>query len=215
MPPAKDLTGLRFGQRTVIRVVFVDGQRRLLCRCDCGSEATMTAGCLNNGKHPNCGCVRRAAIAAPVHQAEVRRRLETRYSWRNMIKRCTDPRNNAYARYGGRGIRVCQRWMTIANFVEDMGLRSSGMTLDRVNNNENYEPGNCRWATPAEQAQNRRSTTLNAVSAVLARALRSRGQRAADIAHAFGCSLSNLQSVWSGHTWTNALDAIQGITPCR
>lgn len=78
-------------------------------------------------------------------------------SWRHMKQRCTNPRRKEYPHYGGRGISVCERWQTFANFIADMGLRPGPKyTLDRVNNEGNYEPDNCRWATRTEQSRNRR-----------------------------------------------------------
>jgi hypothetical protein len=76
-------------------------------------------------------------------------------SWRMMIRRCTETKKHNYDRYGGRGIKVCERWLTFGNFVADMGQRPDGTTLDRRDNDGDYEPGNCRWATTQEQNANK------------------------------------------------------------
>jgi hypothetical protein len=89
-----------------------------------------------------------------------RRASSTYNSWRAMAVRCSDPSCRNYGRYGARGITVCERWRKFENFLADMGERPKGTTLDRVNSNGNYDPGNCRWATPKSQARNRQSNRL-------------------------------------------------------
>lgn len=89
------------------------------------------------------------------HNGKGRRSPEYR-SWAHMKGRCENPESDRYAYYGGRGIRVCERWQSFENFLVDMGPRPAGHTLDREDNDGDYEPGNCRWATQSEQGKNRR-----------------------------------------------------------
>lgn len=156
--------GQRYGRWTVVR----EGERRaagartLLCRCDCGTEKIVDEVRLRNGRSRSCGCLRIDSKMAHGYAArsENNGRVSRTYNtWYGMVQRCTNPNSSSWRHYGGRGIRVCDQWLGddgILNFVKDMGERPEGRTLDRIDVNGDYEPSNCRWATPKEQRANQR-----------------------------------------------------------
>lgn len=149
-----NLTGQRFGLLTVIErnYEFAKMAAEWLCKCDCGGTYIARGQRLRSGEIRSCGCL----ILKHGHSSHDNR-SPTYRSWHMMLQRCTNPNALNYRNYGGRGIIVCERWNNFCNFLEDMGVRPEGMTLDRYpNNNGNYETGNCRWATPKEQIDNRR-----------------------------------------------------------
>ena len=169
----KDISGQRFTRLLVVS--FHDspnGTARWLCRCDCGRERIFAGANLRAGRASSCGCLTREfrrelatrkwrpgymiSFKKPIHGMTGTR---TYRIWKGMISRCryvNEPRNR---NYGGRGITVCERWHNFQNFLADMGEAPKGLQLDRINNDGNYEPGNCRWVTNRENSQNRRPKT--------------------------------------------------------
>lgn len=159
----QDLTGRRFGRLLVIRKTICDPKgngRRLTaweCACDCGRSTTLQPAKLLSGHTRSCGCLHRDTIRTHGHAKTPEYKV-----WHSMIDRCTNPLAGNWHRYGGRGIRVCQRWTdSVAHFIEDVGRRPGpGYSIDRIDVDGHYEPGNVRWATAKEQQRNRRNTTF-------------------------------------------------------
>jgi hypothetical protein len=161
MSPRIDLIGQRFGLYLVIgpRETRPDGNVYYTCRCDCGTVKSVSHGSLRSGRSASCGCARNKATAERSyrHGSAVRTQVTEEYKrWLSMRQRCENPANPAYARYGGRGITVCERWDDFAAFLADMGPRPSPQhSIERTNNDLGYEPSNCKWATKLEQANNK------------------------------------------------------------
>lgn len=160
MPPAIDLNGRKFGRLIVQhRADSRNGKALWFCLCECGRTAEIASTSLIHGATHSCGCLR-SETAEKVklrHGCSRKGRFTGAYSsWADMRKRCTNRNGKNWEDYGGRGITVFDRWMLFDNFLEDMGERPKGLTLERKDNERGYEPGSCKWATRDEQAQNRR-----------------------------------------------------------
>lgn len=162
----KDLSGTKVGRLTLLSragvVVSARGSRsyRYNCKCDCGTGLVVRSANLSSGNTKSCGCLHKesTSLARTTHGAS---HTPEHNTWDSMHRRCYDPSNASYQRYGGRGIKVCKRWHKFENFLADMGERPEGKSLDRYPDNDgNYEPGNCRWATSTEQSWNKRGVVL-------------------------------------------------------
>ena len=150
--------GSKHGRWTVIGEVFGMSPRRVVCQCSCGTVSFVVLDSLKVSR--SCGCLRREVSQSPkVHGYARQGKKHPLYTvWLNMKARCERPSATHFKHYGGRGISVCARWSSsFAAFLEDMGTPASGLTLDRINPDGNYELSNCRWATRKTQSQNRRN----------------------------------------------------------
>jgi hypothetical protein len=158
--------GTTYGRLRVLETVW-GGRDKVRCECECGAVRVVWAVNLKTGHTQSCGC-----LPAGLNRARLTTHGLTRHplykTWCAMLRRCHSPTDASYRNYGGRGIEVCDRWHDFERFLADMGERPPGLTLDRVDNDGNYEPANCRWATPAAQARNRRTPVRRADYARLA-----------------------------------------------
>lgn len=159
MSAAKNLVGKTFGRLIAIECLPATSPGRHLrwrCRCECGDEVVVTSEKLRSGHTKSCGCLR----GRHKHTSRTAPPSPTYTSWRNMVSRCTRPNSTSYEHYRKRGIKLCKRWLVFDNFLADMGERPPGTTLDRLDNDGHYEPGNCRWGDKKQQANNRSTNQL-------------------------------------------------------
>lgn len=158
-----DIANVRFGRLIVIELLpYRANSRHAMwnCLCDCGQKIAVSSNSLKRGHTKSCGCLNLAKIKERMSKHGMYGTPEYR-SWIAMFSRCSNPMRKGFVNYGGRGIKICKHWKNFENFYKDMGERPVGKSLDRKNNDGDYTPDNCRWATPKEQANNRRKRNSN------------------------------------------------------
>lgn len=139
------------------------GKVQFLCKCDCGNEVVVIGSKLINGHTKSCKCMQREAVkkTGDLNRTHSRSRTRVYKVWGSMKSRCYNKGNDSYYRYGGRGITVCDRWRySFESFLEDMGECGLGLSIDRIDNNGNYEPSNCKWSTQIEQENNKSTNRI-------------------------------------------------------
>jgi len=195
------LVGQKFGRWTVVSKVAGAGQSRWYVVCDCGAKGEAYANNLKRGETKSCGCLKSEEVAArnTKHSNAVRGSTTKTYrAWQNMLERCNNEEHKNYSRYGGRGIKVCERWGKFENFLEDMGEAPEELTIDRVDNDKGYSKANCRWATRAQQLQNRELTTLTMDKV---RAIRADTRAQSAIAKDYGVTQQSVSKIQHNQQW--------------
>jgi hypothetical protein len=155
-----NISGQTFGRLTAIGIAGISAKQSLIweCLCVCGGKKNALAYELRSGKVSSCGCKIKEGVAVTHGYARKGQKRSPTYSiWAAMLQRCRNPKDPAYAHYGGRGITVDSKWHSFVAFISDMGEAPKGMSLERKDNNKGYEKANCVWSTTAQQASNRRN----------------------------------------------------------
>lgn len=160
---ALNIIGERYGRLVVVeRLPSKGGRTQWRAVCDCGGEYKGQSNSLRTGLTKSCGCLNKemSSARAKINITHGKSNSATFKCWQSMKRRCFDMGHKSYPRYGGRGITICERWMKFENFLADMGIRPKNLSLDRIDNNGNYTPENCKWSSAKEQARNRSSTRM-------------------------------------------------------
>jgi hypothetical protein len=189
------------GRWTALIVVSGPGKARWICRCACGTEKVVDAYNLKIGVSLSCGCLRIETVRT--HNEGVKRTPEY-WAWHAMIQRCENPRVKHWENYGGRGITVCSTWRAdYRNFLVDMGRKPTPKhSLDRYPDNDgNYGPGNCRWATQKEQMRNTRLTKLTPEKVADIRRRRAAGETTTSLGAEFGINPATVTRISQGKAW--------------
>jgi len=206
---ALELTGKRFGRWIVVKRVENNkwNKSQWLCKCDCGNVKIIIARVLVLNKSQSCGCLQKEITykrSLKHGYAKRGNQTKTYITWAHMLQRCHNPKAKHYKYYGNRGIKVCDKWRSFKNFLKDMGERPKGLTIERVDNDGNYEPDNCVWATRREQRRNNRYAKLNPLKVqVIKKLLKESKLKQWEIAEIFHVARVTINDINTDRHWSD------------
>jgi hypothetical protein len=190
-------TGSIFGHwRVIERALHPSSTTKYgwLCECLCGKRSVISGARLRGGLTKSCGCTKTShgMTNTPTYK-----------TWQSIWQRCSNKNDDHFERYGGRGISVCDEWADYEVFLSDMGVRPSGKTIDRVNNDMGYSKENCRWASPKQQTRNSTVTVLDELTVSYVLTANKYGVKNKDIARSIGLSRQSVTDICFGRTWVD------------
>lgn len=199
-----DLSGQKFGKLKVIARSFRQSNAGALwdCLCQCGNKVVANSLKLRRFTTISCGCHRRAACIKANTKHGMVNKSRTYRTWKEMRQRCLNPKSDKWRWYGGRGIKICDRWDLFENFLSDMGERPEGMTIDRIDNNGYYSPGNCRWTSHLNQTRKQSKNKLSTTIAADLRRDRFNGLSFRALGDKYGISPTTAMRCARGETWS-------------
>lgn len=195
----QEFFGEKFNMLTAVSFVCIDKYRRSVWRfkCDCGNTIERHSSAVKTGRTKSCGCLKRKTKSNLRHGMS---RTPTYQSWLDMVSRCTNNTDPAYKNYGGRGIFVCDRWMSFDLFLEDMGVKPEGTMIERVNNDDGYHKENCTWADRKTQNRNKRVTKLSSSDVI---EIRSSKESQSAIAKHYGITQAHVSCIKHKKVWSD------------
>lgn len=201
--PIGDISNAKFGKLTVIARSKQIRKGSVLwdCVCECGVHVVVASAKLASGHTTSCGCYRSANLLAMRTKHGFANRTLTYRTWKEMRQRCNNPNSDKYKWYGGRGIGICARWDSFDAFLEDMGERQPGTTIDRIDNDGDYEPDNCRWASHVEQTRKQSKNKLTIALAAALRADHANGMSYRQLADKYGLGKQAVANCVLMKTW--------------